>query len=71
MNPLAKLSDWNDAGLLRERLTEIRSNEFLPLRTLRIEAGIVRRLVALTGKTAEAIRADVDRDLVLEETYVV
>ena len=60
---LAKLSDWNDAGLLRERLTEIRSNDFLPLRTLRVEAGIVRRLVALTGLSAERIRADVDRDL--------
>jgi hypothetical protein len=51
-----------DAGDLRERLAGIRSRGFLSPRMLRTESRVVARIVALTGLSAEEVRAAADED---------
>jgi hypothetical protein len=56
-------ADWKDAGLLRERLAEIRASGFVPLPQLALEVSIVRALVKLTGRSAEDLRRTADEDI--------
>ncbi len=62
MTLLTTRSAWNDAGILRERLAEIHTNEFISLSQLRTEREIVRTLVRLTGMSAEEIRQTAEDD---------
>lgn len=60
-------ADWNDAGRLRERLSELRGRRYLSLCLLGVERAVVARIASLTGLTVEQIRLDADRDLVHKE----
>lgn len=60
-------ADWNDAGCLRERLSELRGRRYLSLRLLGVERAVVARIASLTGLSVERIRLDADRDAVKEE----
>jgi hypothetical protein len=55
--------DWNDAGMLRERLRELRSLGHLTQHQLRTEKAIVVRLIELTGLSPERLRADADAEV--------
>lgn len=57
-----KMMNRDDAGALREQLAEIRSRGFLSPRMLRTESRIVARITALTGLSADEVRATADDD---------
>jgi hypothetical protein len=58
---------WNDAGRLRERLSELRGRRYLSLRLLGLERAVVARVAFLTGLSVEQIRLGADRDAVCKE----